>query len=39
MSLVANSRARMVADAGALAALAEYEGLPAHAKTARLRTK
>jgi histidinol dehydrogenase len=39
MSLVANSRARMVSDAGALAALAEYEGLPAHAKTARLRAK
>jgi histidinol dehydrogenase len=39
MSLVANSRARMVSDAGALAALAEYEGLPAHAKTARMRAK
>ncbi len=37
MSLVANSRARMVADAPILAALAEFEGLPAHAMTARLR--
>jgi histidinol dehydrogenase len=37
MSLVENSRARMVADAAPLAALAEFEGLPAHARTARLR--
>ena len=37
MSLVANSRARMIADAGPLAALADFEGLPAHAKTARMR--
>ena len=37
MSLVANSRARMRADASALAALASFEGLPAHARTARLR--
>jgi histidinol dehydrogenase len=37
MSLVANSRGRMAADAPVLAALAEFEGLPAHAMTARLR--
>jgi histidinol dehydrogenase len=37
MSLVENSRARMQSDARALAALAEFEGLPAHARTARLR--
>jgi histidinol dehydrogenase len=37
MSLVANSRARMRADAAPLAALADFEGLPAHARTARLR--
>jgi histidinol dehydrogenase len=37
MSLVENSRARMRADAAPLAALAEFEGLPAHARTARLR--
>ena len=37
MSLVANSRARMRNDAETLAALAEFEGLPAHARTARLR--
>ncbi len=37
MSLVANSRARMLADAAPLAALAEFEGLPAHARTARMR--
>ena len=37
MSLVENSRARMIADAAPLAALAEFEGLPAHARTARMR--
>jgi histidinol dehydrogenase len=37
MSLVANSRARMVHDARVLAALARFEGLPAHARTAELR--
>ncbi len=37
MSLVENSRARMAGDASALAALADFEGLPAHARTARLR--
>jgi len=37
MSLVANSRARMVHDAGVLAALARFEGLPAHARTAEMR--
>ena len=37
MSLVENSRARMQDDAETLAALAEFEGLPAHARTARMR--
>jgi histidinol dehydrogenase len=37
MSLVENSAARMAADAETLAALAEFEGLPAHARTARMR--
>ncbi len=37
MSLIANSRARMRRDAKTLAALAEFEGLPAHARTALLR--
>jgi histidinol dehydrogenase len=37
MTLVENSHARMRADAELLAALAEFEGLPAHARTARLR--
>jgi len=37
MSLIANSRSRMEADAPLLEALAEFEGLPAHARTARLR--
>ena len=37
MSLVENSRKRMQGDAVTLAALAEFEGLPAHARTARLR--
>jgi histidinol dehydrogenase len=37
MSLVENSRARMQHDAALLAALARFEGLPAHARTADLR--
>ncbi len=37
MSLVENSPARMRSDAAALAALATFEGLPAHARTARMR--
>jgi len=37
MSLVENSRARMLSDAPLLAALAAFEGLPAHARTASLR--
>jgi len=37
MSLVENSRARMAADRETLAALAAFEGLPAHARTALLR--
>jgi histidinol dehydrogenase len=37
MTLVQNSAARMQADAGPLAALADFEGLPAHARTARMR--
>jgi histidinol dehydrogenase len=37
MSLVENSAARMRADAAPLAALAEFEGLPGHARTARMR--
>jgi histidinol dehydrogenase len=37
MSLIENSRARMAADRETLAALAEFEGLPAHARTALLR--
>jgi histidinol dehydrogenase len=37
MSVVENSSARMVADAEVLAALADFEGLPAHARTARMR--
>jgi len=39
MSLVENSRARMAADARPIAAMAEYEGLPAHARTAMLRVE
>ncbi|MDQ6942996.1 MAG: histidinol dehydrogenase, partial [Candidatus Eremiobacteraeota bacterium] len=35
MTLVENTRARMAADAELLAALADFEGLPAHARTAR----
>ena len=37
MTLVENSSARMAADAEPLAALADFEGLPAHARTARMR--
>jgi histidinol dehydrogenase len=37
MSIVENSPARMRSDAATLAALADFEGLPAHARTARLR--
>jgi histidinol dehydrogenase len=37
MSLIENSRARMAGDRETLAALAEFEGLPAHARTALLR--
>jgi histidinol dehydrogenase len=37
MSLIENSPARMHADADVLAALADFEGLPAHARTARMR--
>ena len=37
MTLVENTRTRMEADAELLAALADFEGLPAHARTARMR--
>jgi histidinol dehydrogenase len=37
MSLIENSRSRMAGDVEMLAALADFEGLPAHARTARLR--
>ncbi|MGD0475050.1 MAG: histidinol dehydrogenase [Candidatus Velthaea sp.] len=37
MSLIENSRARMAGDRETLAALAAFEGLPAHARTALLR--
>ncbi len=37
MSLIENSAARMRADALTLAALADFEGLPNHARTARMR--
>jgi histidinol dehydrogenase len=37
MSLIENSRARMSGDRETLAALADFEGLPAHARTALLR--
>ena len=37
LTLVQNSRSRMRADAAPLAALADFEGLPAHARTARMR--
>ena len=39
MSVVENSRARMRGDAPLLAALANFEGLPAHARTAELRVE
>ncbi len=38
MSLIENSRERMAGDRETLAALAEYEGLPAHARSALLRS-
>jgi histidinol dehydrogenase len=38
MSLIENSVARMRSDAPLLAALADFEGLPAHARTARMRS-
>jgi len=37
-SVVENSRERMAADAQPLAALSEFEGLPQHAQTARMRS-
>jgi histidinol dehydrogenase len=37
MSLIENSRERMAGDRETLAALADFEGLPAHARTALLR--
>ena len=37
MSVMANSEARMRGDAAMLAAMADFEGLPAHARTARMR--
>ncbi len=37
-SVVENSRERMLGDAQPLAALAEFEGLPQHAQTARMRS-
>ena len=37
MSVVENTRERMASDAELLAALADFEGLPAHARTARMR--
>jgi histidinol dehydrogenase len=37
MSVVENSAERMANDAETLAALADFEGLPAHARTARMR--
>jgi histidinol dehydrogenase len=39
MSLVENSPERMRADAVPLAALADFEGLAAHARTARMRAE
>ena len=39
MSLAENAPERMRADAGVLAALADFEGLPAHARTARMRAR
>jgi histidinol dehydrogenase len=37
-SVVQNSPARMQQDAPVLAALADFEGLPQHARTARMRS-
>jgi histidinol dehydrogenase len=37
MSVIENSAERMRGDVSALAALADFEGLPAHARTARMR--
>lgn len=37
MSLIENSRERMSGDRETLAALADFEGLPAHARTALMR--
>jgi hypothetical protein len=39
MSLIENSQTRMRADAEQLAALADFEGLPAHARSARMRAQ
>jgi histidinol dehydrogenase len=39
MTVVENTRARMAGDAELLAALADFEGLPAHARTARMRAR
>lgn len=39
MSVVENSAHRMAGDAETLAALADFEGLPAHARTARMRSE
>ncbi|MGH7728857.1 MAG: histidinol dehydrogenase [Vulcanimicrobiaceae bacterium] len=39
VSLIENSPARIAADAPAIAALAEFEGLPNHARSARLRMR
>ena len=39
MSLIENSRRRMLHDAPILAALANFEGLPAHARTAEMRVR
>jgi len=36
-SVVENTRERMLSDANILATLAEFEGLPQHARTARMR--
>ena len=39
MSVMANSAQRMRSDAAMLAAMADFEGLPAHARTARMRSE
>jgi histidinol dehydrogenase len=39
MSLIQNSQTRMRADAEQLAVLADFEGLPAHARSARMRAQ